>query len=78
MTTIRVVDPRLTVQEFLEQVLTEQEYDNHGEPDLVLTCQGFTTRFWNRNGIPVINYDKDETIDVNDIMARVGVALQTC
>ncbi len=77
MTTIRVVDSRLTVQEFLEQVLTEQGYDVHGAPDLVLTCQAFTTRFWSRTGIPVVVYEKDQTIDVNEIMAKVGDALQT-
>ncbi len=76
MTTIRVVDPRLTVQAFLEQLLTEQGYDVHGEPELVLTTQRTTAWFWGRKGVPVVVYDKDETIDVNDIMAKVGAALQ--
>jgi len=76
MTTVRVVDPRLTVQAFLEQLLTEQGYEVHGEPDLVLTTQRTTAWFWDRKGVPVVVYDKDETIDVNDIMAKVGEALQ--
>ena len=75
MTTIRVVDSRLTIQEFLEQLLTEQGYDVQGEPDLVLTTQRTTAWFWDRTGVPVVVYDKDETIDVNDIMAKVGEAL---
>ena len=75
MTTIRVVDSRLTVQEFLEHLLTEQGYDVHGDPDLVLTTQRMASRFWCRKGVPVVVYDKDETIDVNDIMAKVGAAL---
>jgi len=75
MTTIRVVDARLTVQEFLEHLLTEQGYEVNGEPDLVLTTQRTTAWFWGRQGVPVVVYDKDETIDVNDIMAKVGAAL---
>jgi hypothetical protein len=77
MTTILVADPRLTVQEFLEQLLTEQGYAVHGEPDLVLTTQRTTAWFWGHKGVPVVVYDKDETIDVNDLMATVGEALQS-
>jgi hypothetical protein len=76
MTTVRVVDPRLTVQELLEKLLTEQGYDIQGEPDLVLTTQRTTAWFWGRKGVPVVVYEKDQTIDVNDIMAKVGEALQ--
>ncbi len=75
MTTIRVVDARLTVQEFLEHLLTEQGYEVNGEPDLVLTTQRTTAWFWSRKGVPVAVYDKDETIDVNEIMAKVGELL---
>lgn len=77
MTTIRVVDPRLTVQEFLEHLLIEQGYDVHGEPDLVLTTQRTAARFWGRKGVPIVVYAKDETIDVNDIMAMIGDAPKT-
>ncbi len=47
-----------------------------GEPDLVLTTQRTTAWFWSQKGVPVVVYDKDETIDVNEIMAKVGDALQ--
>lgn len=72
MKTILVTDPRQSVQEFLEQVLAERGYDVTGpQPDLVLTPDDSTARFWSKRQVPVYNYDYDEPLDRAELMALV-------
>ena len=71
MKTILVTDPRQPIQELLEQVLTRQGYDVAGPaPDLVLTPDETTARFWSRRGVPVWNYDY-EPLQLSEVMVMV-------
>lgn len=72
MKTILVTDPRQQMQGFLEQVLTERGYDVLGQsPDLVLTPDDSTARFWSRRGVPVYSYEYDEPILLDELMTLV-------
>jgi len=69
---ILVTDPRRDVQERLERVLSEHGYDVAGpEPDMVLTPDDGTARFWSRRGVPVYSYDYDEPMDLPGLLAMV-------
>jgi hypothetical protein len=55
---ILATGPRKAVQAFLAQLLAAQGDDVTGpEPDLVLTPDGGTARFWSKRGVPVSRDD---------------------
>jgi hypothetical protein len=74
MTAVLVADPRPMAQAFLERVLADRGYAVEGPPDLVLTPEGATIRFWARRGIPVVAYHADDELDLDDLLAHVGTA----
>jgi len=75
MKTIRIIDPQSDVHSLREYVFRAQGYAVNGQPDLVVTCQRMPARFWTRQGVPVAAYDKDDIVDVNEMMATVGELL---
>jgi hypothetical protein len=74
--TILVTDPRQAVQESLVYALANHGYDVTGpEPDLVLTPDDATARFWSRRGVPVYRYVDDEPLVLEEVLALVAQLL---
>jgi hypothetical protein len=74
--TILVTDPRRDVQDFLEEILAQHGYDVTGPaPDLVLTPDDGTARFWAKRGVPVYSYEYDEPLAVPDLLSLVAQLL---
>jgi hypothetical protein len=76
MKTILVADPRLALQESLAYALASHGYDVTGpEPDLVLTPDDGTARFWAKRGVPVYGYDAAVPPILEELLAVVAQAL---
>ena len=75
MKTILVADPRFAVQNYLEWALQEQGYGVDGPPDLVVTSDSPTARFWSRLGVPVVTYLVGDEFDLPGLLTSVGTLL---
>jgi len=76
VTTIFVADPRQAFQEHIERAVEDYGFATSGVPDLVLTPDSTTAKFWSRKNVPVLLYDFGDTIDITGLMVIVFAVLE--
>jgi len=75
MTTILVADPRLAFQEQIERTVEDYGFTTSGSPDVVLTPDTMTAKFWSRQKVLVVLYEYEDHVDVAGLMVTVMAML---
>jgi len=68
VTTILVADPRQAFQEQIERAVQDYGFATEGQPDVVLTPDSATARFWSRRKVLVVLYEYEDSVDVAGLM----------
>ncbi len=76
MTTILVADPRQGFHEQIEQAVEDDGFATSGHPDVVLTPDTMTAKFWSRRKVPVVMYEYEDHVDVAGLMVTVLAMLE--